>query len=51
MLAGSDWNNTRITNMKPLGFSPLDRNVVFLQSDEYIFKYNILTRRSQLLSI
>ncbi|XP_026434056.1 uncharacterized protein LOC113331577 isoform X1 [Papaver somniferum] len=51
MLAGSDWNNTRITNLKPLGFSPLDRNVVFLQSDEYIFQYNILTRRSQLLSI
>ncbi|KAI3843791.1 hypothetical protein MKX03_017988, partial [Papaver bracteatum] len=52
MLAGHDWNNTRIMNMKPLGFSPIDGNIVFMQiSDEYILQYNILTRRSQLLSL
>ncbi|KAI3959312.1 hypothetical protein MKW98_018902 [Papaver atlanticum] len=51
ILAGYDWDNTRIMNMKPLGLSPMDNNIVFLQSDEYILQYNILTRRSKLRSL
>lgn len=51
VLEGYEWNSTRIKNMKPLGVSPIDRNIMFLQSGEYILQYNMLTRRSQLLSL
>lgn len=51
MLAGYDWDNTRITHMKPLGFSPMDTCLVFLQSEKYILMCNISTGRSELLSL
>ncbi|KAI3959313.1 hypothetical protein MKW98_018903, partial [Papaver atlanticum] len=48
MLAGYEWwTDTKIMNVKPLGFSLMDRNIVFLQSDECILHCNILTRRSK----